>query len=391
MSRTTNIQKAIYIMLVAFVASCTGEKKSEKDPEMLPDNIVEMRDDQIRLAEIKTGQVEMRSIYNTLKVNGIVSVAPQNLAAICAPLGGFVKSSNLLPGNSVSRGQLLAVIENQEFIQIEQNYLEAKNKLEFAEAEFKRHSQLYRDDVYSEQNLQQVTADYKNLKVEVAALEQKLSLIGINPSGLNENNITRSVSLVSPFTGFVKTVNVNIGRFVSPNDVLFEIINNDRLYIELTLFEKDVNKVAAGQKVRFYINNETEDHEAVISQTGRSVSADKTSKVYANVISKCKNILPGMYVYAIIETTGNKVTALPEEAIVSFDDKDYIFIYDKDKVEDGKAMTVYQIVEVRKGITEDGYTEVMLPGNFDVQNTRIVTKGAYNLLAAKKNAGEMAC
>ncbi|MBK9391896.1 MAG: efflux RND transporter periplasmic adaptor subunit [Bacteroidetes bacterium] len=187
----------------------------QREMEVLPDNIVELRDDQIRLADIQTAPVEMRSVSTTLKVNGIITVAPQNNATVCMPLGGFIKSADLLPGNSVRKGQTLAVIENQEFVDIQQNYLEARNKLGYAEAELKRHTDLYKDDVYSEKNVQQVTVEYKNLKAMVKSLEQKLFLIGINPAQLTEDNISNTVNLVSPINGFLKSVNVNIGKYVS--------------------------------------------------------------------------------------------------------------------------------------------------------------------------------
>jgi cobalt-zinc-cadmium efflux system membrane fusion protein len=233
--------------------------------------------------------------------------------------------------------------------------------------------------------------EYKNLKALVRSLEQKLILIGINPQKLNEENISSTVTLVSPINGFLKDVNVNIGKYVSPNDVLFEIVNNDKLFLELTLFEKDADKVTIGQKVRFFINNETEVHEAIISQTGRSVSTEKTFRVYANIKSLCKNLLPGMYVNAVIKEDERNVTALPSEALVSFDDKNFIFVYEIDKEEGGKPFTEYRMVEVKKGISESGFTEIQVPEGFNISAAKIVTKGAYNLLSAKKNAGEMAC
>jgi membrane fusion protein, heavy metal efflux system len=394
MTKYSFISSAIISAFFIAIVSCNGGKKSgseAKVAEVLPEDIVELRADQIILANIETGVIETRSLSGILKVNGTVAVAPQNLATVCMPLGGFVKSATLLPGNAVTKGQTLAILENQEFVDVQQNYLEAKSRLEFAEAEYKRHAELYKEDVYSQKNLQQVTADYKSLKAQVYALEQKLALIGINPSDLHEDNISRSVAVVSPISGYVKAVNVNIGKYVSPTDVLFEIINSDKLYLELILFEKDADKVSAGQKIRFFINNETEQHEAVIYQTGRLVNADKTYKVYATVTETCKNVLPGMYVNAIIEASTNQVTALPSEAVVSFDDKEYIFVFDKNKVENGRQITEYRMVQVHKGITDGGYTEIILPEGFDMKTAKVVTKGAYNLLSAKKNAGEMAC
>lgn len=381
---------SIAVFLVA-LSSCNGSKKPVTEAENIPEDIVELRDDQIKLADIETGAIELRSLSGTLKVSGTVASAPQNLAMVSMPMGGFVKSTSLMPGNSVNKGQTLAIIENQEFVELQQNYLEAKNKLEYAEADYNRQTELYKNDVASKKNLQLVASEYKSLKVQVKALEQKLILIGINPLHLNENTISSSVSLVSPISGYVKAVHVSIGKSVSESDVLFEIVNLSKLFVELTLFEKDVDKVSAGQKIHFVINNETEQHDAVVYQTAKSVDADKTYKVYATVQGTCKNVLPGMYVNALIEAESNKVTAVPSEAIVSFDDKDYIFVVDKNKVENGNKMTEYRMIQVRKGITDSGYTEIVLPENYHFEAARVVVKGAYNLLSAKKNAGEMSC
>ena len=384
----------IHYALITFIfISCNGNKTAiiNAEKEILPEDIVEMRYDQIKMAEIDTASIELRSLSGTVKVSGTISVAPQGFATVCAPLGGFVKSTNLLPGVAVRKGQTLALIENQAFVDIQEEYLEAKSRMEYAEGEFKRHSDLYREDVYSEKNLQQVTADYKSLKAHVSALEQKLALIGIDQADLREDNINRSVPLVSPITGYIKTVNVNIGKSISPTDILFEIVNTDNLFLELTLFEKDAGKVSAGQRISFYINNETEEHTAIINQTGRSVDADKAYKVYASVTKGCRNLLPGMYVNAIIENSGSKLPALPSDAVVSFDDKYYIFIFDRNKEENGDKFTEYRIIEVHKGMSDGGYTEIIPPDSFDIKNAKVVIKGAYNLLSAKKNAGEMAC
>lgn len=383
----------ILAFLVTFTA-CNGGKKQNvetKETEVIPENIVELREDQIKLANIEMGTIELRSMSGTLKVNGIVSVAPQNLATVSMPMGGFIKSTNLMPGNAVRKGQTLAIIENQEFIDIQQNYLEAKNRCELAKTEYDRQKELFKSDVSSQKNMQQVTSNYKSLKVQVKALEQKLSLIGINPFRLTEDNISRSVAVVSPISGYIKAVNVSIGKSVSASDVLFEIVNSDKLFLELTLFEKDADKVSNGEKIRFYTNNETEQHEAVVYQTGKSINNDKTYKVYANVVGRCKNMLPGMYVNAHIQAKSNQVTSVPSASIVSFDDKDYIFVFEKNKVESGKPFTEYRMIQVQKGVVDDGFTEIVLPEGFNFKEAKVVVKGAYNLLSAKKNAGEMSC
>lgn len=326
----------------------------------------------------------MLPMSGKLKVNGTITVEPQNYATVCMPLGGFVKSTSIMPGDRVEKGQTLAMLENQEFVDIQQNYLEAKNKFEYAEAEFKRHTELYQEDVYSKSSLQQVTAEYKTLKAQVASYQQKLALIGIDPKKLDEDDISRSVAVISPISGFVKEVNINIGKFVSSSDVLFEIVNSDKLFLELSIFEKEVDKVALNQAIDFYVNNEQEAHDARIYRTAKSINNDKSYKVYAAVNSKCNKLLPGMYVNAFIATTPKIVSALPSETIVNFEDKDYIFIFDKNKEENGQPFTEYRMIEVQKGMVNGKNTEVILPEGIDIQSVQVVIKGAYNLLSAKK-------
>jgi membrane fusion protein, heavy metal efflux system len=394
MSKKYFIINLVSALIALIILSCSESGRTNdaaEETEVLPEDIVEMRYDQIKIAKIETDSLKVRYLSETLKVNGKVIVPPQNYATVSAPYGGFISSTNFLPGDRVTRGQILAVMENQEFVNLQQDYIESGNRLEYAEGEFKRHTELYKDDVYSEKNLQQVTADYNSLKAHVSALKQKLAMIGIDPARVKEENITRAATIVSPISGYIKTVNVNIGKSVSPTDVLFEIINTDKLFLELSLFEKDASAVQKGQKIRFFINNETEQHDAIIYQTAISVDADKSYKVYAGVESGCRNVLPGMYVNSVIEISGKKVPAVPSEAIVTFDDKDYIFVRAGDKEEKGIAFTEYRMVEIGRGMTEGGYTEVILPPGFETGRPQIVVKGAYNLLSAKKNAGEMAC
>lgn len=387
------IHAGLISIMLTFIAACNNKKTSdaEKEEEVIPENIVEMREDQVKMAGIETGSIEMRSLSGNLDVNGVVITSPENMASVCTPLGGYIKNTSLIPGSFVKQGQVLAMIENQEFISIQKEYLETRNKYNYAKNEYDRHTELYKENIYSEKNVQLVTSEYYSLKAQLKALEQQLTLIGLNPRNLNEDNISGSVAISSPITGYIKTVNVNTGKYVASTDVLFEIVNSDLLLLELTLYEKDADLVETGQKINFVINDEKEQHEAVLYQTGKFIGPDKTCKVYAKVISKCRNLMPGMYVSATIEANIRQVNSLPNESIVRFDDRNYIFLFERNKVENGKNFTEYRMVEVTKGITGEQYTEVILPEDIMVKDARVVIKGAYNLLSAKKNAGEMSC
>ena len=150
MTKNKFISSAILSAFFIALISCNGGTKGAvetKAEEVIPEDIVELRGDQIKLANIETGAIETRSLSGTLKVSGTIAVAPQNLATVSMPLGGFVKSTSLMPGNTVRKGQTLAILENQEFVDIQQTYLETKNKFEYSEAEYNRQSELYKNDV----------------------------------------------------------------------------------------------------------------------------------------------------------------------------------------------------------------------------------------------------
>ncbi len=391
-----SILKNLLILITGtfFLFSChSNAKEAEaKETEVLPENIVELSADQFRVAGVAYGAIGNKNISSSLKVNGLITVAPKDLASVCAPLGGFVKKTDFVQGSPVKKGQVLAIMENQGFIELQQNYLESRSKLEYAEGEFNRHKELFKDDVYSAKNFQEVTANYKSLKTQVNAFAQKLSLIGIDASKLREDNITSVVSVISPISGYIKSVNINLGKFIGPEDVMFEIVNTSNLTIELTLFEKDITKVAIGQKLNFFLSSgTTPNYTAVITQAGKSIASDRTVKVYASVTGSSEKILPGMFVTAMIETASSPVPALPSDAIIRFDEKDFIFVFEREKEEKGKPFTEFRMVEVKKGVISKGFTEVILPEGFDTKTAKVVIKGAYNLMAAKKNAGEMAC
>ena len=378
-----------------FVLSCNSKNGSEKqsdDHEVLPPNTVEMNDAQYQSAGIELGAIEQKVLSSELRVNGIVNVKPQDLVSISAIMGGYIKSIGLVQGSPVSKGQVIAVIENQEFIELQQKYLEGKSKLEYAETEYERQKDLNKENVNSAKIYQLAMSEFKGLQSTVFALEQKLKLIGIDAKKLEVENISASVSVSSPISGYVKTVSVNIGKYVNPTDVIVEIVNNQNLTLELTVFEKDIDQVSIGQKISFILPDKPEIKQlAVIYQVGKSLNDDKTIKVYATVDNQNKSLLPGMYINAIINTRNDYTTALPEEAILSFEDKNYIFIFMDKKKEGDKFVSVFKIIEVKKGVTNEGFTEVILPKDFDLKQSRIVIKGAYNLLSALKNAGDMAC
>ena len=391
-----------------FLAACGG-----KNPEPAPAEpaghderhqeesmAVELTDAQIKTVGIEFGTVQMRNISSVVKANGTLDVPPKNLVSVSSPVEGVVKLTNLMPGSRVSKGQLLATIRNPELIQMQQDLLQARHEnadnrsqLEYLDAEHKRQLELAKENVNAAKTLQQAKAQLESmkakiegLKAKIGGLTAKLRLLGINPNQLGTDNFRSEISLFAPVGGYVTEMNVNSGKRISPTDVLFEITGTETMLAKLNVFEKDLPKLRVGQTVRLSLANGSQEHLGKVLQIGREIGSDRTVPVFCSVGS-LGDVLPGAYLSALIETGGASVMALPEAAVLSFEEKDYIFTTAKTDHEAGAGMTHFEMVEVVKGISENGFSEIALPEGFDLK-TQVVVKGAFDLLAKMKNSEE---
>ena len=369
----------IYTLLLLFSACNKQTETVNKTEDSVNESLVKLTDIQIKNAGIKTALIEEKSIAYTLKVNGKIDVPPQNMVSVSAQLGGYLKSSQLLPGMKVKKGEIIAIMEDQQYIQIQQDYLITKTKLNYLEKEYSRQKELNDSKASSDKVFQQTEAEYQSQKIALKALYEKLKLIGVSPESLSESNISRNVNIYAPIDGFVSSVNVNIGKYVNPSDVLFELVNPTDIHLSLTVFEKDIEKLFVGQKVIAYNNNEPDKkHDCAIILIGQHLSNERSTEIHCHFNDYDKTLLPGMYMNAEIEIKSNKAKALPSEAIVSFDDKNYIFIKE--------GTNNFLIQEVTIGNTENNYTEIINSEKY--HNKQIVITGAYSLLMSLKNAKE---
>lgn len=400
-NKSTLLSIIFSLVLIAFfsINSCKNENKDDNEKDIsqineaeeiennLVRNTVSLNEIQYKNANIKLGKVEQKQIGKTIKVNGTLDVPPQNHVTISALMGGFVRKTDLLQGMKVKKGQTLVVMEHPDYIQLQQDYLESKSQFEFLNAEYKRQQELAQENVNAQKTLQQSKSQFESMRAKVEGLKAKLAMLNINAAQLEKGKIQNTVTIVSPINGFVTQVNVNIGTYVNPADVMFKIVDTEHLHAELIVFERDITKIKTGQKVRLLLSGETEERTATVYLIGKEISADRTVRVHCHLDKEDHQLFPNMYIQALIETNSHQVPALPEDAIVNFEGKNYIFIQNENSKNSEEKGTEFEMLEVGIGDTEFGYTEVILPQNFDKGN-KIVIKGAHHLLAKMKNTEE---
>lgn len=366
--------------LMLLIIGCNSKKEEQTSEATTNANLVSISDAQLKNATIETGKLERKTISSPLKVTGKIDVPPQNMISVSMPLGGYLKTTKLLPGLHISKGEVIATMEDQQYVQLQQDYLTTKSKLYFAEKEYERQKELNQSQASSDKVYQQADADYKTLRITLSALGEKLRLINVNPNSLSEKNISKSVNIYAPINGFVSKVNVNIGKYVNPADVLFELINPSDIHLNLKIFEKDITKLSIGQKLVAYTNNQPENkHKCEILLISKDLSTDEHSAdVHCHFENYDKTLLPGMYMNAEIEVESTNALTLPKEAVVNFEGKEYIFVV--------VNKNQFQMTEVKIGNSENGFIEIL--DNEQLTKNSIVTKGAYTLLMKLKNKAD---
>ena len=372
----SNLQIIICLFALCLLTSCGNKKSKEVEAETpAVENIATLTDAQIKNAGIETGKIEQKEISATLKLNGKIDVPPQNLVSISVPMGGYLKSTKLLEGMYVTKGQVLCVVEDQQYIQLQEDYLLAKAKIVYAKAEFERQKELNQSKASSDKVYQQAQAEYNSLSVMVQSYGEKLKFAGINLNNVSAKNISKSINVYSPISGYISKVNVNTGKYVNPSDILFEIVNPSDIHLALTVFEKDINKLAIGQSLLAYTNtNPEKKYLCKIILIGKDFSENRSVEMHCHFNSYDKTLLPGMYMNAEIEVKSQQSNVLPSDAIVSYENKKYIFVAKQNKQ--------FEMKEVTIGHAENEFTEIL---SNDLNEERIVIKGAYVLLMKIKN------
>lgn len=375
------------IIIVASIAlstlfiGCSDKKEATSEAETVASTEeIDLTNDQLKELQLVLGSVEKKQISSTIQVQGKIDLPPQNIISVNFALGGFLKSTKLIPGMRISKGEVIAVMEDQNIIQLQQDYLLAQSKLILAKGEYERQRSLFDANAGTSKLMQQAESEMKIQSINTKSLAEKLKLIGIDLQQLNENNISGQVPIRSTINGYVSKVHVNTGKYVQPAETMFELIDPNDIHVALTLFEKDLPYVHTGDlvKVRF-MQEPNKNYDAEVILVNRNVDDDRTAMAHCHFKQQPSNLLPGMYVETTISVLNKPAFVLPEEAVQRFGNKQYVFTsVNKNKV---------KMTEVTTGLIQDGKIEITSSPD-QMMHGEVVLKNAYKLLGMLKNGGE---
>lgn len=364
---------------------------------------VELNKAQFDASGIVLGTFETKNLSEVINANGYTKLPPQNQADVSVFMGGVVKSIKVIEGQKVSAGQVLATMESLEFARLQQDFLTSKSNLEFLTAEYARQKTLSDENVNARKTFERTQADHAMEAARYHSLQKQLAMMHLDSTG----TAGTTVPVLAPISGFVTDVNVKIGSRAESGSPLFSIVDNTKMHVDLLVYEKDLQKVKPGQKVRFVLTNQdnTEITGEIFSVGKAFENETKSVAVHADIKNEQQLLIPGMYVNALIDIGSNPVNALPEEAVVKADGRAFIFVLEEESGaseaeeaghdhegghsheeeehdESGELAGThgetyhFQRVEVTTGTSQLGYVQVTSVQHL-APNAKLVLKGAY--------------
>jgi cobalt-zinc-cadmium efflux system membrane fusion protein len=379
--------KNIYTILFAstILFSCGTKPKSvesnQDSTEINLSNKITLTKEQLALAQLTIEPIQVGKMKGVAHLNGIVDVPPTGIASVSIPMGGYVQDINLIPGTYVKKGQVLASVKDPAYVQLQENYLSAKAKLIYLQQDIDRQKSLLTQEAVSKKAYQQLQAEYTTNLIQLKALSEQLKLINIQPETLTTDKMTSLVKLTAPISGYITKVNINRGKYVTPSDVLLEIMDPNDIHAAITIYEKDIAGFKVGMKGTVTISQDpSKKYPVTILAVSQNINEDKTGLLHCHFDQIPKNVLPGMFLSADLSLESNDAILIPTGAVQRFQGKDYIFIQ--------TASFVFEAIEIQINQSNSAFVSV---NNADAKSwigKSIVVKNAFSLLGKWMNKSE---
>lgn len=373
----------------SFLSQSKAEtSESENQEEEIDFQNIPLSEKQVKAVDLKMGEAQEREMDAMLHVNGSLVLRAQDMGNVSSLMGGIVKNVYVKEGQMVSRGQVVATIENTDVVTLQREYYTAYKESEMARLELDRQKTLASAGAGIKKTLQMSEKNYKVAKANLLGTGRQLQQMGISTKQVAKGKFTTVFPLRAPISGTVSDMQASLGSYADMQTPLMKIRNNHAVECDLNVFEKDIAKVKVGDQVLVSLTNQPG-----VNVSGRVYGMNQylnkgTKSVAVHVKLDAKRgakLFEGMYVSGQIATGRQLCMTLPDKAIVSADGKQYVFALNQQHSRGGTYS--FSRHEVTTGVSNNGYTEVALCKHLK-KGQKIVTDNAFYLASLTGDHGE---
>ena len=367
------MKKTLCLLLTALVLAGCG-KDDKKTAAAPPADPTRVAPSPALIAQLKLAPVSTQPVAETLRVAGRIDFDEQRLARIGATITGRVTEIDVLLGQQVKKGEMLAKLNSSELSTQQLAYLKARAQLELNRRNAERAKSLFEADVIGQAELQRRQSELLISTAETRAAADQLQLLGVSPAAIErlgkQGTINSVTPVVSTLNGFVVERKLALGQVVQPADALFVVADLSRLWAVAQVPEQQVNQVKVGQSVSIEVpalGNEKLVGKLIF--VGQTINPDTRTVLVRTALDNSDGRLkPAMLASMLIEAKSVERLVLPASAVVRENDEDHVFV----ALGDG----AFRLTKVKLGPEQAGQRVVMSGLKGD---EKIVVDGAFHL------------
>ena len=367
------MKKTLFLLLTAtLIAGCNKDDKKSVTATPTDPAIVAPAPE--LLAQIKLAAVSTRPVAETLRVAGRIDFDEQRLARIGATITGRVTDIDVMLGQEVKKGEVLARLNSSDLSTQQLAYLRARSELELNRRNAERAKLLYDADVISVAELQRRQSEFQISVAETRAASDQLQLLGVTPASIDrlgkQGAVNSLTPVVSTLNGHVVERKLAQGQVVQPADALFVVADLTRLWAVAQVPEQQVSQVKVGQAVSIEVP--ALGNEKLVGKliyVGQTINPEtRTVLVRTELDNRDGRLKPAMLASMLIEARAVERQVVPASAVVRENDEDHVFV----ALGDG----TFRLTKVKLGPEQSGQ-RVVLSGLKGDEN--IVMNGAFHL------------
>ncbi len=340
------------------------------------EDVVKLSEQEMEEFGIEVGTAGPGKLQVHTSLPGEIRVNKDKSAHIVPRVPGIVQEVKKKLGDSVSKGELLAVIESRDLADVKSAYLTGLERLTSARANFTREEKLWKKKISSEQEYINAKQALAEAQIGLRSAEQKLHALGFTEEylkelpGLPDDSFIRH-DIVAPFDGTIVSKHITVGEVIGDESEIFIISDLSTVWVDLSVYQKDLPYIQKGQTAVIAARHGIPEIEGTISYIGQIVGEDTRTALARIIIPNAQEqYRPGIFVTANVTVDEIDVPLLvPKSSLQLVEGKTCVFIRDEDGFEPRP---------VELGRTNEIYAEVV--SGLSV-GQRYVTKGAFTLKA----------
>jgi cobalt-zinc-cadmium efflux system membrane fusion protein len=229
---------------------------------------------------------------------GTLVIPSADIVLITPQSAGLLKTISFPSGSYVKKGEVLAVIENIEFLKLQQQFLEAKSEFFYYGEDLKRQGGLAIENATSVKKMQQAQRDYQTSEIRFRSLEKQLALIGFNTDSLDADHLSSDIALRAPVSGYIDKITVHTGHQISAGETILVLVKKYEPLIAFEMPEEFYLKLKAGNQIEFFFPGDSLVlYKARLTFINRQTDASRhLIKAWAIPLKSSSKFLPGMQV-----------------------------------------------------------------------------------------------